>query len=62
MVNPFWAIDIPSGKKAYSEVSWYKQDLQDNEIDTIEYIDMPFVVSNYDTYSILFEQTLTYKP
>lgn len=62
MVDPFWAIDIPSGKKAYSEVSWYKQDLQDNEIDTIEYIDMPFVVSNYDTYSILFEQTLTYKP
>ncbi|MGM9948368.1 hypothetical protein [Floccifex sp.] len=62
MADPFWAKNVPAHKKAYSEVFWSSDLLEENNIESISTIDMPFTVSNYGDWmaSPILEQVFTY--
>ena len=64
MVDPFWATVVAAGKKACSEITFYRSDLADNGIDEVENIEFTLLISDYDDWEggNLLEETFTYRP
>ena len=64
MIDPFWAVSVAAGKKACSEISFYRSDLEDNSIETVENVEFTLIVSDYDDWDVpnLLEETYTYQP
>ena len=46
MVEPYWAVQLPAGTKAYTDVSFMKEDLEKNEITDIQEVE--FTLRAYD--------------
>ncbi len=47
MLDPFWATSVTGGKCAFSSISWFETDFEDNGITEVEEIEMQF--SAYDS-------------
>jgi len=64
MVDPFWATVVAAGKKACSEITFYRSDLADNGIDEVENIEFTLLISDYDDWEggNMLEETFTYQP
>lgn len=64
MVDPFWAVSVAAGKKACSEVTFYRSELAENGITDVENIEFTLLVSDYDDWEAdyLLEETYTYQP
>ena len=64
MIDPFWAASVAAGKKACSEITFYRSDLENNGIEDVSGIEFTLTVSDYDDWSAdyLLEETYTYQP
>lgn len=64
MIEPFWAMSVAAGKKACSEITFYRSDLEANGIENVSDIEFTLLVSDYDNWdaSSLLEETYTYTP
>lgn len=64
MIDPFWALSVAAGKKACSEINFYRSDLEDNGIEAVENVEFTLIVSDYDNWDVpnLLEETYTYQP
>ena len=62
MCDPFWATEVMAGKKAYANVSWFKETLEENGIDTIETIEFNLRVYDAEDWTAddLFSSCLLY--
>ena len=64
MIDPFWATSVTAGKKACSEITFYRSDLESNGIENVSDIEFTLLVSDYDNWDVpyLLEETYTYAP
>lgn len=64
MVDPFWATVVSAGKKACSEITFYRSELADNGIEEVESIEFTLLVSDYDNWEggNLLEKSFIYQP
>lgn len=64
MIDPFWATSVTAGKKACSEITFYRSDLESNGIENVSDIEFTLLVSDYDNWDVpyLLEETYTYTP
>lgn len=64
MVDPFWATSVAAGKKACSEITFYRSELESNGIEEVSNIEFTLIVSDYDDWESgnLLEETYTYQP
>ena len=64
MIDPFWAMSVAAGKKACSEVTFYRSELESNGIAEVSDIEFTLLVSDYDDWEAdyLLEETYTYQP
>lgn len=64
MIDPFWAMSVAAGKKACSEVTFYRSVLESNGIAEVSDIEFTLLVSDYDDWEAdyLLEETYTYQP
>lgn len=53
MCEPYWSVTVPAGKTAYSQCSWWEDDLEDARIETMETVELPFEVYDDDTYDTM---------
>ena len=64
MIDPYWAMAVSAGKKACSEVSFSRTDLDSNGITDISDVEFTLTVSDYDNWRAddLLKAVYTYKP
>lgn len=64
MIDPFWAVSVTAGKRACSEISFNRSDLEANGITGVSSIEFKLIVSDYDDWEApnLLEQVCTYNP
>lgn len=64
MLDPYWATAVSAGKKACSEVTFSRTDLEKNGIKDISEIEFTLTVSDYDDWSAedLLKTEYTYTP
>lgn len=64
MVNPFWAISVAAGKQAYSEIIFYRSDLEAQDIEVVQDIEFNLLVSDSDDWEadFLIDEVYTFKP
>ena len=64
MIDPFWAMSVAAGKKACSEVTFYRSELENNGIKEVSDIEFTLLVSDYDDWAAdyLLEETYSYTP
>ena len=64
MADPFWAMSVAAGKRACSEISFYRSDLEANGITDVSEIEFTLLVSDYDDWAAdyLLQETCTYRP
>ena len=55
MLDPLFSCDIMAGKKAYSTISFFESDLEDNGIADITELEVKFHIFNSDTWNDIFE-------
>jgi len=64
MIDPFWATYVAAGKRACSEISFFRSDLEESGIADVSDIEFTLMVSDYDNWEAgpLLEETYTYNP
>jgi hypothetical protein len=64
MIDPFWAVSVTAGKKACTEITFYRSELEANGITEVSDIEFELIVSDYDDWESpnLMEQVYTYNP
>ena len=64
MVNPYWSATVAAGKQAYSEIIFFRSDLDKQDIEVIQDIEFRLQVSDNDDWSAdyLFDEVFTFKP
>lgn len=64
MVNPFWAISVAAGKQAYSEIIFFRSDLEEQDIEVVQDIEFNLLVSDSDDWEadFLVDEIYTFKP
>lgn len=64
MIDPFWAVSVTAGKKACTEITFYRSELEANGITDVSDIEFELIVSDYDDWESpnLMEQVYTYNP
>lgn len=64
MANPFWAATVSAGKQAYSEIIFYRSDLDAHDIEVVQSIAFTLQVSDYSDWEAdyLLNKTYTFKP
>ena len=50
-----WAHEIPAGKRAYSEITFFSGDLEDQAIDMVEEIEFTLLVTDLEGEEVLSE-------
>lgn len=60
MCDPFWSCEVTAGKKANSEVNWYKETLEENGITEVTEIEFTFRVYDSENWEAddLFNETV----
>lgn len=64
MVEPFWAVSVAAGKQAYSEIIFYRSDLEEQDIEVVQDIEFKLLVSDSDNWEadFLIDEVYTFKP
>ena len=64
MADPFWATSVAAGKRACSEISFSRAELEANGITDVSEIEFTLLVSDYDDWEAdyLLQETYTYQP
>lgn len=64
MVNPFWSVAVAAGKQAYSDVLFYRSDLEEQDIEVIQNIEFRLQAMDYDNWDedYLINEIFTFKP
>ena len=62
MVNPFWATAVAAGKQAYTEIIFYRSDLERQDIEVVQDIGFTLQVSDADTWEDVYQLVATFKP
>ena len=64
MVNPYWSLNIADGKQAYSEIIFFRSDLEAQDIEVIQNIEFRLQASDHNDWSAdyLFDEVFTFKP
>ena len=64
MVNPFWAVTVSPGKQAYSEIIFYRSDLEAQDIEVVQDIEFTLQVSDYNDWEAdyLLNEVYTFVP
>ena len=59
-INPYLYEYVPAGKKVNTDIHWYWEDLEDNDIETIEDIELALEIEDYNDYwaDPIFEDTI----
>ena len=58
MVDPYFSVDVASGKHAYEAMTFSDDDLEDNNIEEIEDIELSFSVTDYESWDTIAETTV----
>ena len=64
MVNPFWAMSVAAGKQAYTEIIFYRSDLQEQDIEVVQNIEFRLQASDNDNWEadFILDEVYTFKP
>lgn len=64
MSDPYWASEIPAGKREITDVTWYQSDLDEKEIETVEELSFTLTAHEADDYSAdyLLNESVTLNP
>lgn len=64
MVEPFWAVSLAAGKQAYSEIIFYRSDLEEQDIEVVQDIEFKLLVSDSDDWEadFLIDEVYKFKP
>lgn len=64
MADPFWAVSVAAGKAAFSDVSWSDSTFEENDITTVEEIEMTWSVYNNEdwTQDDIYNETVVLNP
>lgn len=65
MVDPLWAEEVEAGKRAYSEISFFRSDFEANGIDTVDQIEFRLRVydsDDYDPDDLIADEVLVFVP
>jgi hypothetical protein len=64
MVNPFWSLSVAAGKQAYTEIIFFRSDLEQQDIEVVQDIEFRLQVSDNDDWEAdyLLDQVYTFKP
>lgn len=64
MVNPFWACAVSAGKQAYTDIIFYRADLEEQDIEVVQEIEFNLLVSDSDDWEadFLLDEVYTFKP
>ena len=64
MVNPYWSVSIADGKQAYSEIIFYRSELEQQDIEVVRDITFRLQASDSTDWSAdyLFDEVFTFKP
>ena len=64
MVNPYWSVSIAEGKQAYSEIIFFRSDLEEQDIEVVQNIEFRLQASDSTDWSAdyLFDEVFTFKP
>ena len=64
MVNPYWSVSIAEGKQAYSEIIFFRSDLEKQDIEVVQNIEFRLQASDNADWSAdyLFDEVFTFKP
>ena len=53
MVDPYFSCDVVSGKHAITTISFSSSELEENEIETIETVELSFHIYDMETLNLL---------
>ena len=64
MVNPFWALSVAAGKQAYTEIIFFRTDLDKQDIEVVQDIEFRLQASDNDNWEAdyLLDEVFTFKP
>ena len=64
MVDPFWAMAVSAGKQAYSDIIFYREDLEAQDIEVVQNIEFKLLVSDSDDWEAdyLLDEVYTFTP
>ena len=64
MVNPFWSVAVGAGMQAYSDILFYRSDLDRQDIEVVQNIEFRLQAMDYDDWNsdYLFDEVFTFKP
>jgi len=64
MVNPYWSVSIADGKQAYSEIIFFRSELEKQDIEVIQNIEFRLQATDSNDWSAdyLFDEVFTFKP
>lgn len=63
-IDPVWAVEVPAGKQAYSDITFYRSQLSKNGIEEPEQIDFRLTVTNLEDWEAdaILDETFTFRP
>lgn len=64
MVNPFWALSVAAGKQAYTEIIFFRSDLEEQDIEVVQDVEFRLQVSDNDNWEAdyLLDDIYAFKP
>ena len=64
MVNPFWALSVADGKQAYTEIIFFRSDLQEQDIEVVQDIEFRLQAADNDDWEadFILDEIFTFKP
>lgn len=64
MVNPFWALSVAAGKQAYTEIIFFRTDLEEQDIEVVQDIEFRLQASDNDNWEAdyILNEVYTFKP
>ena len=64
MVDPFWSVTVSAGKQAYSEIIFYRSDLEAQDVEVVQQITFDLLISDCNDWEAdyLLDEEFTFKP
>lgn len=59
MMDPYWGCEVGANHSVYSTMYWTKDDFEENDITSIETMDLTLEVRDDDTYDEIYSETMT---
>ena len=63
-IDPMWTCEVAAGKQAYSEITFYYSQFEENNIENVQQIDFRLTVSDLDDWEAenVLDETFTFRP